>query len=291
MHFTLCINRRGDAVKKIAVLMTCYNRVGTTLECLRRLFSQEVPNGYSFDVWLVDDASPDKTGEKVRSAYPSVNVIHGTGKLFWCRGMRLAWDNAATAGEYDFYLLLNDDTMLDKGALTVILKDWESVESSRPGIICAPLSNGSGSREISYGAFSYKEYCDLKGRREFDGPVLVHGPTCANMLLVPKVVYNKVGPICSLYHHGFGDYDYGNQVRKNGFVCYSASKVLGWWTANYGDIKDLREIPFFNRLPLLWKPKGLNICDAVVYRYRKDGFFRSVLTAGHILARVLFAVK
>ena len=64
---------------KIAVLMTCFNRVNTTLACLERLFAQMLPEGYSFDVWLVDDASPDKTGAKVKSAYPQANVVQSPG--------------------------------------------------------------------------------------------------------------------------------------------------------------------------------------------------------------------
>ena len=64
---------------KIAVLMTCYNRVATTIECLRRLFKQDISDGYSLDVWLVDDGSPDGTGDKVKSEYPQVNVIKSKG--------------------------------------------------------------------------------------------------------------------------------------------------------------------------------------------------------------------
>ena len=85
----------------IAVLMTCYNRVETTLRCLHSLFNQTIKQtgnqAISLDVWLVDDASPDQTGAKVKAAFPEVHVIEGAGGLFWCKGMRLAWDTAAAA--------------------------------------------------------------------------------------------------------------------------------------------------------------------------------------------------
>lgn len=69
-------------------------------------------------MWLVDDASPDQTGAKVKAAFPEVHVIEGAGGLFWCKGMRLAWDKAIASGiKYDFYLWLNDDVMLKTDAL------------------------------------------------------------------------------------------------------------------------------------------------------------------------------
>ena len=51
------------ASSSIAVLMTCYNRVETTLRCLHSLFNQTIKQSdnqtISLDVWLVDDASTD----------------------------------------------------------------------------------------------------------------------------------------------------------------------------------------------------------------------------------------
>lgn len=87
---------------RIAVLMTCYNRVETTLRCLRLLFEQK--GDFDVSVFLVDDGSSDKTGERVKANFPQVNAIKGTGALYWCKGMNLAW---RTAGN-DFGMLFYD---------------------------------------------------------------------------------------------------------------------------------------------------------------------------------------
>lgn len=90
----------------LAVLMTCYNRVAVTRRCLQRLFRCPLPENWRLAVWLVDDASPDRTGDIVVREFPAVHVIPSPGNLFWCKGMRLAWDTAAVAQDYDAYLCM-----------------------------------------------------------------------------------------------------------------------------------------------------------------------------------------
>lgn len=118
-------------MERIAVLLTCYNRVETTLGCLRHLFKTTVEDGISFDVFLVDDLSPDRTGAIVKESFPSVHVIEGTGKLFWNRGMALAWKTASESECYDYYLWLNDDVFLEEHALTTALRDYRSQRPRR----------------------------------------------------------------------------------------------------------------------------------------------------------------
>jgi len=79
----------------IAALLTSFNRRTKTLQCLSELAKQLLPKGHRIEVFLVDDRSSDGTGDAVRREFPSVNLIEGTGALYWCGGMRLAWRTAA----------------------------------------------------------------------------------------------------------------------------------------------------------------------------------------------------
>src|SRR4051794_16275211 len=98
---------------RLAVLITCFNRVETTLRGLRKLIEAlDTIANLGFEVFLVDDKSPDGTGAVVKAAFPSITVIVGTGDLFWNRGMCLAFQSAQTRGPFDCYLLFNDDVEL-----------------------------------------------------------------------------------------------------------------------------------------------------------------------------------
>jgi GT2 family glycosyltransferase len=121
----------------IAVLMTCHNRRDTTLACLESLYCARASN--QLDVFLVDDASTDGTGAAVRDRYPTVNIISGSGDLYWVGAMRLAYEHATTK-QHDFTLWLNDDVVLAPTALTTLIATW------------AQLSRNGHERSIVVGA-------------------------------------------------------------------------------------------------------------------------------------------
>src|SRR5437899_4628819 len=93
---------------RIAALMTCHNRVACTTQSVRALKDQAVP-GTSLDLFLVDDGSNDGTAQAVVNIFPQATILTGDGNLFWCGGMRWAFDQAIK-NNYYFYFWLNDDT-------------------------------------------------------------------------------------------------------------------------------------------------------------------------------------
>lgn len=267
-------------MKKIAVLMTCFNRVKTTLACLERLFSQELPSDYAIEVFLVDDASPDNTGRQVKAQYPQVNVIESAGGLFWCKGMRLAWDSAASAGDYDFFLWLNDDVMLKKDALANTLADFEDVQS----VVVGTFSTDESETDISYGVS--RQMPDGKHPRPSE-IVGLYG----NLVLVPRSVYEKVGPICGEFYHQYGDWDYAALLREKGIPYYSSSHFCGVCPQQPERYFHLRGKSLLQRLQLLTNPKGFCVHDAFLFRKRHRGILRACLSAAHVFCVVMFALE
>lgn len=274
-------------MKKIAVLMTCYNRVNTTLECLRRLFAQKIPDDYSFDVWLVDDASPDMTGEIVKSSYPRVNIIRGTGKLFWCKGMRLAWEKAAGAYDYDFYLWLNDDVIVIPDFLIFMLSDISDIEETGvstyvvSGACADSLSNGA----LQYGCYTKNEVFSPKGKAV---PVSDEYAMSGNIVLVPKATYEVIGPIYGGYLHAYGDSDYREQMKKYGIPLYCASVVCGVCPQQPERYLRLEYMGLWQRVQSLFSPKGYPLHDTFIYRYRNWGLVRALVSTMHVLYLVFF---
>lgn len=265
-------------MKRIAVLMTCYNRVQTTLTCLRLLYGQEMSGEYDIDVWLVDDASPDGTGNAVKKRFPRVNVIKSNGNLFWSKGMRLAWDAAAAAFDYDYYLWLNDDVLLKSKALPIVLGDLEKIETSPWVVLAGAVSSDETETDISYGATKFFPVGSVPRR--------ANGYLNGNLVLVPREVFKKVGPICGRYHHGYGDYDYGLMLRRAGIGIYSSSQILGVCPQQPERYVHLKGKRFPERVRALFDPKGYSLHDAFVYRYRNWGLVRALMSSAHIMIKI-----
>ena len=97
---------------QIAALMTCHNRKDTTLACLRELMSQAgVNDTVKLQIYLIDAGSTDGTIEAIQEHFPDIHLIRSDSGLFWCGGMRVAFDEAMK-GDHDYFLWLNDDTVL-----------------------------------------------------------------------------------------------------------------------------------------------------------------------------------
>ena len=65
-------------VTHIATVMAAYNRRDLTLACLRSLRARRVPS-VAMDVYVLDDASSDGTGEVIADQYPEATALHGHG--------------------------------------------------------------------------------------------------------------------------------------------------------------------------------------------------------------------
>lgn len=260
---------------RLAVLMTCYNRVRTTLACLDVLLSQDcVRRGrVELDVYLVDDGSPDGTGVRVKQAYPFVHVIQGTGHLFWCKGMHLAWTSCVQSGlVHDAYLWLNDDVLLSEGALSQVLSDAEA--TGWGAAIVGAFLDGKG--VMTYGVLENWAWIDPIGT-----PRETTGDISGNLVLVPKRVFDRVGFIADCYSHAYGDYDYAARLREAGVRYFLSSRICGRCDNEKPDYA-LESKSLLQRLKCLFKPNGHNWRDAIVYRWRHYGLLRALVTAIHV---------
>src|SRR5690606_34720740 len=112
---------------RIAVLLTCHNRKSKTLKALnslkrtREAVNQNAVNSkIDIVIYLTDDGSTDGTSDAVQESFPETIILQGDGNLFWANGMIKSWSEAIK-DNFDFFLLLNDDTELFENSLEVLL--------------------------------------------------------------------------------------------------------------------------------------------------------------------------
>lgn len=271
----------------VAVLMSVYNRKESTLHCLMSLSEQTDALSrsgiYEFSVYMTEDGCTDGTAEAVSNMFPKVNIIHGDGNLFWNRGMCAAWDEAAKKSP-DFYMWLNDDTILKPGAVSALLEN--SAYLGHRAIVVGTAEDRNGN--LSYGGRT-------KSGRIIEPDPVIPVACClfnGNLVLVPDYVYRKIGTLDRVYTHSFGDYDYGVRAAKQDLTAVVAPGILAVCDRN-SPLPGWRDpsLSLKERYRAIRGPKGRPFKEQFIYDFRAHGPVMAVLHAVSLAFKVIFPMK
>lgn len=250
------------------------------MQCLEALYKADLPEEYSIEVFLVDDGSTDGTGEAVERKYPKVNVILGSGNLFWNRGMHLAWKTASQKDKFDYFLWLNDDVEIVPNAI----KDLVSVAGEKKSPICGTMQ-------------SHLKDGPTYGGRDVNGKLIVptnRAQVChvfnGNLVLIPFSVFKAIGNLDPIFLHAIGDYDFALRAIKAGFKNYVAPNYSGYCEQNSSLPKwCLPQVNLKQRFYSLYSPLG-NSQPLPYFKYikRHEGILRACRSFVLIHARMFF---
>ena len=256
-------------IERIAILLTCYNRKEKTIKCLESLNIAIASKGLILDVFLVDDGSTDGTSAEVGKLFPTVNVIPGSGQLFWSGGMRFAWKSALEYNkEYDAYILLNDDVVLTEDFLGQLIQTHNFClkQYNQSGIyVCS--TKDKLTLEMSYGGTLITNR-GIKITTQTIDPADVPVPCTmanANILMVTKDVVDKIGIIDENYIHQFGDYDYTLTASKNGIPVLVCPGFGGYCSDDHGNSWLKSGSTLKKRINYLYSPLGLSYKEQTYY--------------------------
>jgi GT2 family glycosyltransferase len=253
----------------IAVLLTVHDRKSKTLASLSSLFAQSPPGiSGNMAVYMVDDGCTDGTPEAVGDKFPQVTILTGTGHLYWAGGMRMAFETAMSHG-FDYYLWLNDDTILFPDALVNLLQ--ESAKFNNNVVMVGSTKDPQTGVHTYGGVIRLHRWRPLKFTLVAPKEIPVEVETLnGNCVLVPQVVAQKVGNLDPAFTHAIGDFDYGLRARRLGFGIYLAPGYHGYCPSNLSDDK---ELSFRSRWKKMFSPHGLPPKEWAVFARRYAGIF------------------
>lgn len=217
-------------------------------------------------IYLVDDGSTDGTAEAVLGLWPSVNLITGNGNLFWAGGMRLAWETALNSANYDSFLLLNDDVVVENNLFEKILNTHAFCVSQykTEGIYVGATKDAQG--KLTYTGHKVSTRL-LRMRMEKlipgDKPMPCDLAN-ANILYVTNEVLDKLGILDANFTHGLADYDYTWLASRSGFPVLIMPGFAGVCEVDHGPNWKQGNVPLKKRIAYLYSPKGLSYAE---YRY------------------------
>lgn len=233
---------------KLAIVTCSHNRKNLTKRSILQL-NQSVMRcaDVSCKIYVCDDGSTDGTPEMLKECFENVVLLTGTGKLYWCKSMHMAMKEAVKEN-YDFYLMVNDDTDFKDNVIQIMLESYEKAGKSC-GIV---------------GSMSFENNCTYGGRNadkillQPNGRLQECNWANWNCFLIDREIVKKVGIIDGKYQHACGDFDYSYRMLQTGFPIFVAADYVGEAQRNslkgtYHDYSLTRR----KRLKLLFSPKGL----------------------------------
>lgn len=106
-----------DSAGRVWAIVLMYGGERVTAECIGSLLRQDYGD---LTVLLVDNASPDGAGDRLRARFPQIRYVQTGANLGYTggnnRGIQIAIDQGA-----DFLLVVNNDTVLDPGCVALLV--------------------------------------------------------------------------------------------------------------------------------------------------------------------------
>lgn len=201
---------------KISIIVGNYNTYNLTKDCIESIYKHKPK--FSFEVIVVDDASPDKSGlelKKLEKKYQNLKVLQNIKNNGFVRTYNRGLNKSV--GEYK--LLLNSDTLVHTGAIDNLLLFAEKTIDA--GVVGSRLLNKDGSLQEScynfptlFNVINYKKYAPVGNE-----PFAVDAVVGASFLITPKA-YKLIGGLNTKYISYFEDLDYCREVYKKGLKVY-----------------------------------------------------------------------
>lgn len=254
----------------VAVIITSYNRKEKTLACIRRLFEYRHPE-IRLTIFLTDDGSTDGTMDAVSELYPEVVISQGDGSLYYSRGTNLSWKRALEYGDFDGFLLHNDDTEILPNLWDEIMEadSFCRDKFGKAGIYAGPTMSRDGSHN-TYGASRNisrwrKVFKLIPPNGQFQECEIANG----NVTYISREIVDSLGIFYPEFVHGYGEYDYILTAHKKGIPVLLMRSYVGKCDNDHERLREiLSKKNLKQRIQYLYSPTGFRFKDGMLFQSR-----------------------
>ncbi len=194
------------------------------------------------------------------------------GTEVWARAF-----SEALPQDYEYYLWLNDDTILYPEAVNLLLTTLSNLTQlgHPPGIIVGSTRDPQTGKFTYGGMIRQTWWHPLKFLDEppSNEPKLCDTIT-GNCVLIPGSIAQVVGNLDATFIHSFGDVDYGLRARQHGYSLWIAPGYIGTCEANPSLVSSWEDpnLTWKERFKKVNSPKGLPILQWQVFARRHAGW-------------------
>jgi GT2 family glycosyltransferase len=119
-------------LKPCAVILLNWNNASDTIPTVQAIqcWKSGTP-----DIWIVDNGSQDDSVARIRRECPGVRLLEAGHNLGFAAGNNLALQRALDEGRADYFLLLNNDAVIDEAGMLQLLATAEQHDAGIVGPI------------------------------------------------------------------------------------------------------------------------------------------------------------
>lgn len=214
---------------KVFVLTLNWNGKKWLGDCLLSILAMDYPN---FEVVVIDNGSKDGSVEFVRERFPGAYLILNGENLGYSLGFNRGLEYAYAQGA-DYFLIMNNDTVIDSHALSALVET--ALERERAGFVTGKvyfydqpdvfqsvgkeehpiLWNG---RHIGSGERDTGQYENVEERAFIDDV----------FVLVNRQLYEEVGGFDPQFFLSEEEYDWQARAKKKGWRFYYTPRAKLW---------------------------------------------------------------
>lgn len=231
-------------MQKVIISILHYNSNRDTLACLASLMDSNL-NGFEIKTYVLDNASRETLDIDV-SKYKKIglNIIESEINLGFTGGHNLVYKNIKDVF-YDFFLLLNNDSIVDSNLLQEMVK---AGHEKKVGAVVPKIYFTKG-REFHKNRYSEsdvgKVFWYAGGKLDWDHVMSIHRGVdevdvgqydkqeeidfaTGACLLIKKEVLNKIGLFDDRYFLYYEDADLSVRIKKAGFSILYCPHAIAW---------------------------------------------------------------
>ncbi len=259
-----------DEVKPISlcIVSPVHNRRELTLQCLKSL-SRIDRTGLNLRITIVDDGCTDGTAEAIRSGFPEVNIVQGTGELWYTAGTNLGI-LAALKHKPDYILCINDDSIFDEKCIQRMIECAEQHPRSVVGGLLLLWDTPHRVFQVApvWDTFRggwrhwYEQTVWTVPAKAWEVEVIV-----GNCILYPAAVFEECGMMNPRVSAQYGDSEFTTRLRKRGWRLLIEPRAHVFCQPNAEHVS-ITSRPFSKQIELLFRKRssGMNI----VHQFRQS---------------------
>ncbi|MDZ7336927.1 MAG: glycosyltransferase family 2 protein [candidate division KSB1 bacterium] len=214
---------------KVFVITLNWNGRQWLEDCLTSVLALDYPN---FEVVMVDNGSTDDSVAFVRQRFPSVHVVENGSNLGYARGFNAGLEYAAERGT-DYFLIMNNDTVIDQGALAALVETAQAY--SKAGFVTGKV-------------YFYDQPDTLQTVGKKEDPIVWNGDHIGwlekdvgqyetvteraflddVMTLVDRRLYDEIGGYDPQFFLQAEEFDWQARAKQRGWKFYYTPKAKIW---------------------------------------------------------------